>query len=134
MRLLFRLFETIQMINTPYSEEIRKYETSLTSFKYAQVLVEAGHPKGWGQVMDIIPKFDKFGLGFIPEKQSEAPKASNLFTLVKFSSSGFAQNGCTNATVDEDCVYSIDDLYSSKCSRSEAEQLDFRGYHTGYNC
>ena len=98
------------MVNIPPPERKKKPETYLNSFKDAQALVEAGHPEGWDQVVYVIPKSNKFGLGFNLGKQSAAPKASILSTLVKFSSSGFSQDGCTNAIIDnEDSVYNIDD-------------------------
>ena len=64
----FQAFEIVQTFNIPPPERKKKLETSLTSLKDAQALVEVGHSEGWGKVMDVIPKFNNFGLGFNPRK------------------------------------------------------------------
>ena len=81
----FQAFETVHAVNFPPPEQKRKPETVMSSLKDAKAVVEGGNPEGWGQVLDVTPKFDKFGLGFSPGQQSATPKASNLSTPVKFS-------------------------------------------------
>ena len=46
--------------------------------------MENGNPEGWGQVLDVTPKFNKFDLGFNPGQQSATPRASSLSTPVNF--------------------------------------------------
>ncbi|XP_050918819.1 uncharacterized protein LOC127136279 [Lathyrus oleraceus] len=84
----FQAFEVVQVIKAPHSEE-KKPATPMLSIKDARAVVEAGHPEGWDHVLDIPPKFDKFGLGFSPASQSSSPRAPNASTLVRFSSAGF---------------------------------------------
>ena len=52
-------------------------------------------------MLDVIPKFNKFGLGFIPGQQSATPIASDLSTPVKFSRPSAAQEGHVNTVGDE---------------------------------
>lgn len=77
----------------------------MSSLKDVKAVVEGGHPEGWGRVLDLPPKFDKFGLGFRPAMKSTTPKLSSSFTLVKFASGG----GQVNAATDEvDNDYEMD--------------------------
>ena len=73
----------------------------MSSLRDARAVVENGNPKGQGQVLDVIPKFNKFGLGFNPGQQSANPRASDLSTPVKFSCPSAAQEGYTNAVGDD---------------------------------
>ena len=75
----------------------------MSSLKDAKAVVEGGNPKGQGQVLDVTPKFDKFGLGFSLGQQSAAPRASILSTPVKFSRPCATQEGHVNA-VGEDRI------------------------------
>ena len=81
----FQAFKTVHAVNIPPLEQKKKSETIMSSLKDAKAVVEGGNPEGWGQVLDVIPKFDKFGLGFNPGQQRETPRASSLSTPVKFS-------------------------------------------------
>ena len=58
----FQAFETVHAVNFPPPEQKRKPETVMSSLKDARAVVENGNPEGWGQVLDITPKFNKFGL------------------------------------------------------------------------
>ncbi|XP_058759457.1 uncharacterized protein LOC131632744 [Vicia villosa] len=66
-------------------------ETIMSSLKDAQVVVETGKVEGWGQLIDVHPKFDKNGLGFSTGKQNAAPKP-NILSPIKFVSGGVIQN------------------------------------------
>lgn len=63
--------------------------------------MEAGHPEGWRGVLDLPPKFDKFGLGFRHVIKSFTHKPSSSFTPVKFSSGGIVRDGQVNVVTDE---------------------------------
>lgn len=81
----------------------------MSSLKDAKAVVEVGHPEGWGRVLNLPPKFDKFGLGFRPAMKSTTPKLSSSFTPVKFSSGGIVRDGQVNAATSEvDINYEID--------------------------
>ncbi|XP_050875552.1 uncharacterized protein LOC127079174 [Lathyrus oleraceus] len=107
----FQAFEEVQMIKTPLSEG-KKPEVSMSLLKDARVVVENGHPKGWGRLLDLPLKFDKLGLGFSYSQQGlspEAPKAPGVLTLVKFTSVGFISNDQANTVGDDDDIdYDID--------------------------
>ena len=62
----FQAFETVHTINIPPPVQKRKLETSMSSLKDARAVVENGNPEGWDEVLDVIPKLKKFGLGFSP--------------------------------------------------------------------
>lgn len=90
-------FEAVQVVNIPYPEE-KKSLVSMSSWKDAKAVVEAGHPVGWGRVLDLPPKFDKLGLGYAPYKTNPDSSAQST---VKFTSAGFIHEGRVNAIEDE---------------------------------
>ena len=79
----------------------------MASLKDAQAVLEAGLPEGWGSVVEVIPKFNKFGLGFSPHNHSMAPQAPNLSTPVRFARAGL-NNGRVNVVDDAASDYDID--------------------------
>ena len=82
----------------------------MSSLKDAKAVVEGGNPEVWGQVLDVTPKFDKFGLGFNPGQQSLTPRASSLSTPVKFSRPCATQEGHVNAVGNDRADgYNIED-------------------------
>lgn len=93
----FQAFEVVQVVNIP-CPEVKKSEMSLSSLKVVKAMIEAGHPEGWGRVLDLPPKFDKLGLNYVPHESKSGPKAQNI---VKFSSAGFINKGQANA-IDDD--------------------------------
>jgi hypothetical protein len=97
------------MIKSPADEVKKKVETSLTSLKDARALLEAGHPEGWGRVMEVAPKFNRFGLGFEPILRRQILKAPDSSTPVKFASAGIKKEDQVNAVDDEDDVFNIED-------------------------
>lgn len=107
----FQVFEVVQMIKTPHFEG-RKPAVSMSSVKDARVVVENGHPEGWGRVLDLPLKFDKLGLSFSHSRQGlalEAPKAPGVLTPVKFTSARFISNDQANVVSDDDdSDYAID--------------------------
>lgn len=71
-------------------------------------------------MLDIPPKFDKFGLGFRPAMKSTTPKLSSSFTLVKFASGGIVRDGQVNAATDEeDSDYEMDQWIKPSVSGQE---------------
>ena len=73
----------------------------MPSLKDAKAVVEGGNPEGWGQVLDVTLKFDKFGLGFSPVQQSATPRASSLSTPVMFSRPCATRAGHANVVGDD---------------------------------
>src|ERR1044072_5099710 len=97
------------MLKTPQQKEDKKDkpESSMASLKDAKAVVEAGHPEGWGSVVEVAPKFNKFGLGFEPVLHHQILKAPNLATPVRFSNAGIGSRQ-TNAVDDSDNEFDID--------------------------
>ncbi|XP_058784596.1 uncharacterized protein LOC131659422 [Vicia villosa] len=87
----FQAFEAVNAVKTPLCE-LKKPETIMSSLKDAQVVVETGKSEGWGQMIDVRPKFNKNGLGFNPGRQSFMSPTSS-FTPVKFVRGGVIQDG-----------------------------------------
>ncbi|MFA9343012.1 hypothetical protein, partial [Escherichia coli] len=54
-----------------------KQELNLSSFKEARAVVEAGSTPGWGHVLDIPIKQDKFGLGYSPQAEASSSSGSS---------------------------------------------------------
>ncbi|XP_058759673.1 uncharacterized protein LOC131632984 [Vicia villosa] len=98
----FQALEAVNAVRTP-PYEITKPETVMSSLKDAQVAVETGKIEGWGQVIDVRPKFDKNGLGFNPGKQNALP-VLNIHRPIKFVSGGVIQDGQVNAIVNDEEV------------------------------
>lgn len=97
-------FEAVQMIQTSRSKDKRP-AVSMSSLKDARAVVENGHPKGWGRVLDLPLKFIKLGLGFSKSQQDVAPeahKAPKVLTPVRFTGAGFINNDQANAADDDD--------------------------------
>ncbi|XP_058729317.1 uncharacterized protein LOC131601500 isoform X2 [Vicia villosa] len=104
----FQAFEAVNAVKTPLCE-LKKPETIMSSLKDAQVVVETGKSEGWGQMIDVRPKFNKNGLGFNPGRQSFTSPTSS-FTPVRFVRGGVIQDGKVNAIVkgeevDSDCDF-----------------------------
>ena len=82
----------------------------MSSLRDVRAVVENGNPEGWGRVLDVTPKFKKFGLGYVSGQQNAAFRASGLSTLVKFSRPSATQEGCINAIGDDKVDgYNIED-------------------------
>src|ERR1051325_9583932 len=79
----------------------------MASLKDAKAVVEAGCPEGWGRVVEVSPKFNKFGLGFDPVLRHQILKASNLAISVRFSSAGIS-SGQANAVDDSYNEFDVD--------------------------
>ncbi|XP_050916564.1 uncharacterized protein LOC127131691 [Lathyrus oleraceus] len=107
----YMAFKAVQMIKTPHYEG-KRHAVSMSSLKDAREVVENGHPKGWGHVLDLPLKFDKLGLGLNHSQQDVAPdvpKAPSVLTPVKFISAGFISNDQANVVGDnDDSDYDID--------------------------
>lgn len=66
-------FEAVQVVNIPHPDT-KKLPVSMSSFRDVRAVVEAGHPIGWGCVLDLPPKFNKMGIGYTPYQSSVAVK------------------------------------------------------------
>lgn len=106
----FQPFETVQVMKTRLPED-DKTEVSMTSLREARAVVESGHPEGWGRVLDLPVKKDRFGIGYKPTQKSQEPISRNQGSpvVIKFSSAGIIQDGQVLAVDDDaDSDYDMD--------------------------
>ncbi|XP_058741904.1 uncharacterized protein LOC131614320 [Vicia villosa] len=103
-------FEAVQTIKIPYVEN-KKLEAPMSSLKEAKVVVESGHPEGWGRVLDLSVKQDKCGIGYQLGQSSsnEASKKPGTFVPIKFSSAGIVKDHICAADDDMDSDYDIEE-------------------------
>ncbi|XP_050908104.1 uncharacterized protein LOC127121698 [Lathyrus oleraceus] len=62
-------FQALEIANATFMEmkdPVGKTCSSFASLKSAKSSIEGGNPKGWGQLIDIREKHDRFGLGYVP--------------------------------------------------------------------
>ncbi|XP_050875676.1 uncharacterized protein LOC127079321 [Lathyrus oleraceus] len=105
-------FQAIEIANTIFVEmkdPVGKACSSFASLKSAKSSIEGGNPEGWGQLIDVREKHDRFGLGYVPsvEKGAWVPTKDNTQSIHKvFLSTGFIHGEQVNAieynTEDED--------------------------------
>jgi hypothetical protein len=57
---------------TPCMPKVGRAPPAMISLKDAQAVVEDGGRTGWGQLIDVPYKSDKFGLGFSSEKVAKS--------------------------------------------------------------
>ncbi|XP_050919832.1 uncharacterized protein LOC127137412 [Lathyrus oleraceus] len=55
-------FETVKVENVVFAERERK--PSIASYKQAVEVVKSGEAPGWGRVINVVVKEDKFGIGY----------------------------------------------------------------------
>lgn len=88
-------FEAVQVVNIPQKKKV----VTMSSLKDAKAVVEAGHPEGWGRVLDLPPKFDKMGLGYSAHQFSRTVKDKRD---VQFTSAGYILEDQVNVVKDND--------------------------------
>ena len=77
-------------------EEV-KAGASISSFKQARAVVDSGVAPGWGRLLELPVKEDKFGIGYQPVLTS-----TTLQGPITFSSAGIIQYGQVSAVNEED--------------------------------
>jgi hypothetical protein len=82
-------------------EEV-KAGASIASFKQAQALVNSGVAPGWGRLLELPMKEDKFGIGYQPGLTSTTSAPQTRQGPITFSSSGIIQYGQISTVNDED--------------------------------
>ena len=71
----------------------------MSSLKDAKAVVEAGHPEGWGRVLDLPPKFNKMGLGYDGYQPKEDGKDKKV---IQFRSAGYEEINMMGDGIEED--------------------------------
>ncbi|KAI5404414.1 hypothetical protein KIW84_051543 [Lathyrus oleraceus] len=91
-------FETVALEKVAYAEQ-RKPGVSITSYKQAKEVVDSGKAEGWGKMVDLPVKEDKFGVGYEPLQAEQNGRAGPS----TFTSAGLMNHGDVSATSSEDC-------------------------------
>ncbi|XP_050910855.1 uncharacterized protein LOC127126039 [Lathyrus oleraceus] len=98
---LCQAFETVAIEKVAYAEQ-KKPGASITSYKQAKEVVDSGKAEGWGKMVDLPVKEDKFGIGYEPLRAEQGAAGPSTFT-----SAGLMNHGDVFATegedVDSDC-------------------------------
>lgn len=71
MKIPFQAFEGVNMEMTPQVKEPQSIELSMASWKDMKVVIQTGHPKGWGRVLELPVNKDRYVLGFHSYQQIE---------------------------------------------------------------
>ena len=95
---LCQAFETVALEKVAYAEQ-RKPGASITSYKQAKEVVDSGKAEGWGKMVDLPVKEDKFGVGYEPLQAEQNGQAGPS----TFTSAGLMNHGDVSATGSEDC-------------------------------
>ncbi|KAI5410284.1 hypothetical protein KIW84_055689 [Lathyrus oleraceus] len=95
---LCQAFETVALEKVAYAEQ-RKPGASITSYKQAKEVVDSGKAEGWGKMVDLPVKEDKFGVGYEPLQAKQNGQAGPS----TFTSAGLMNHGDVSATGSEDC-------------------------------
>lgn len=53
-------------------------ELPMTSWKDAKTIIQAGHPAGWGRVLDLPVNKDRSGLGFRAHQLTQKPNTADV--------------------------------------------------------
>ncbi|KAI5410441.1 hypothetical protein KIW84_055810 [Lathyrus oleraceus] len=96
-------FETVKVENALFAKEEEK--PSISSYKQAAEVVKSGEAPGWGKMMDIAAKKDRFGVGYQPGRGSSG-QGRGCRPSFTFTSAGMLDpdNICmVGEEVDSDC-------------------------------
>jgi hypothetical protein len=97
---LCQAFESVQIKDAAPVEEV-KAGASISSFKQAQALVDSGVAPGWGRLLELPVKDDKFGIGYQPTLTFTTSALQTRQGPITFSSAGVIQYGQISAINDE---------------------------------
>lgn len=86
-------------VNSATANHDQSPATVLSSVRSAKQTLEKGPLPGWGKVVDVAEKREKFGINYHPTARKASSKKKQ-FNPVKFSSAGF-QNDQTVAVIGE---------------------------------
>ncbi|XP_050889537.1 pectin acetylesterase 8-like [Lathyrus oleraceus] len=99
-------FQALEIANATFVEmkgPVGKACSSFASLKSAKSSIEGGNPEGWGQLIDIREKHDRFGLGYVPSaaKGARVPTKDNTRSIQEvFLSTRFIHGDQVNAIED----------------------------------
>lgn len=87
----FQSLEVVNAMTIQQTSESPKSEPSMASWQGAKTIIENGNAQGWGKVIEVREKWDKFGLGYEPssvEASSQCDKKQIPFVEEIFTSVG----------------------------------------------
>jgi hypothetical protein len=96
-------FETVKVENALFAKEEEK--PSISSYKQAAEVVRSGEAPGWGKMMDITAKKDRFGVGYQPGRGSSG-QGRGRRTSFTFTSAGMLDPDhicVVGEEIDSDC-------------------------------
>ena len=100
-------FQALEISNATLEEvkdPVEKASLSFASLKSAKSAVESGGPAGWGQVINVNEKNDRFGLGYKPSANGGAlvPAKDRVRSIQEvFLSKGFIHGDQVGAVEDD---------------------------------
>ncbi|XP_050890053.1 uncharacterized protein LOC127095399 [Lathyrus oleraceus] len=100
-------FETVKVENAVFTE--REKKPFIASYKQAVEVVKSGEAPGWGRVIDVAVKEDKFGIGYQSGQGSSGPNKGRRQPFT-FTSAGMLDPGRICAVGKETDSYRIEDL------------------------
>ncbi|KAI5433971.1 hypothetical protein KIW84_020996 [Lathyrus oleraceus] len=95
---LCQAFETVALERVAFADQ-RKPGASIASYKQAKEVVDSGKAEGWGKMVDLPVKEDKFGIGYQPLQAEQGGQAGPS----TFTSAGLMNHGDVFAADVEDC-------------------------------
>ncbi|KAI5436503.1 hypothetical protein KIW84_022844 [Lathyrus oleraceus] len=98
-----QVVEAVKVENTIVAEKETKM--SISSYKQAMELVKSGEAQGWGRMVDIMVKADRFGVGY-QEGQDSSEQNRGRRQPFTFASAGMLDPGHACAVgkeIDSDC-------------------------------
>ncbi|KAI5436905.1 hypothetical protein KIW84_023144 [Lathyrus oleraceus] len=90
-------FETVALERVAFADQ-RKLGASIVSYKQAKEVVDSGKAEGWGKMVDLPVKEDKFGIGNQPLQAEQGVQAGPS----TFTSAGLMNHGDVFAVGSED--------------------------------
>ncbi|XP_050890371.1 uncharacterized protein LOC127095771 [Lathyrus oleraceus] len=99
-------FQALEIANATFVEmkdPVGKACSSFASLKSTKSSIEGGNPEGWGHLIDVREKHDRFGLGYVPSaaKGAWVPAKENTRSIQEvFLNTGFIHGDQVNAIED----------------------------------
>jgi hypothetical protein len=85
---LCQAFETVALEKVAFAEQ-KKPSASIASYKQAMEVVNSGNAEGWGKMVDLPVKEDKFGIGYQPlQAEQGEQKGPSTFTSARLMKHG----------------------------------------------
>lgn len=103
----FQAFEIANMLMAQlHNGGSKKYELTMSSLRDIKTVIEVGHPRGWGRVLDLPVNKDKSGMGYRPRQMVQHMTQKTIKGLIPpipetFVSAGYLFKGPISLVDDE---------------------------------